>query len=220
MNSFYLKIIACITMFLDHYARLFEPIIYPLTYIGRFAFPIFAFQASIGFERTKNFKKYLLRLLLFAIISQIPFYLYFGQGINVIFTILFGILSIYFYKLLTLKKLHILGFSSTILIAYLAEILKFDYGFYGVILIFVFYITRNSKILMTTSFAFLTIAFFVHKLHTHFNIVYIYHLIYTLLAIIPILFYNKKEGRKTKFFLYIFYPLHIILLYLIKTFIV
>ena len=78
MSSFILKIIACFTMFIDHLRYIVpgNPII--MSYIGRLAFPIFAFQSANGYSYTKNLKKYLLRLLVFALISQIPYHLYFN----------------------------------------------------------------------------------------------------------------------------------------------
>ena len=101
MNSFVLKIIAFITMFLDHAGKIVTPYIYPLVYIGRFAFPIFAFQASLGYQHTRSLKKYIIRLFIFAVISQIPYYFYFdGADFNVIFTLLSGIISIYVFELL------------------------------------------------------------------------------------------------------------------------
>ena len=77
MSAFVLKIIAIITMFIDHIGYIFSngKISY-FNYIGRLAFPIFAFQISEGYLHTKNLKKYFLRLFLFALISQIPFMLY------------------------------------------------------------------------------------------------------------------------------------------------
>ena len=82
MTSFSLKIIALITMFLDHISYpIFGGFSY-LNLIGRIAFPIFAFQISEGFIHTKNVKKYMLRLLLFAFISQIPFQLFHFKFVN------------------------------------------------------------------------------------------------------------------------------------------
>ena len=72
-----------------------------MTYIGRMAFPIFAFQIAEGFVHTSNFKKYALRLLGFAIITEIPFNLFYSSRFinpyhqNVLFTLLLGLLAIY-----------------------------------------------------------------------------------------------------------------------------
>ena len=104
MTSFVLKIIALITMFIDHSGYVFVGSFSFCNFIGRIAFPIFAFQISEGYKHTKNLKKYFLRLGIFALISQIPFSLfsfkYHGGNIlilNVFFTLFLGLLSIYLY---------------------------------------------------------------------------------------------------------------------------
>ena len=76
MSSFVLKIIAIISMFIDHIGyAIFGKLSY-FNYIGRLAFPIFAFQISEGYVHTKNLKRYFFRLFLFALISQVPFMLF------------------------------------------------------------------------------------------------------------------------------------------------
>ena len=104
MSAFVLKIIACITMFIDHLGyAVFHGEASWFNYIGRLAFPIFAFQISEGFHYTKNVKKYFARLLLFAIFSQIPFMLFLSifstniYKLNVFFTLFLGLFSIYIY---------------------------------------------------------------------------------------------------------------------------
>ena len=97
MSSFVLKIIAVITMFIDHLGyTIFGKFSY-LNYIGRISFPVFAFQISEGYIHTKNLKKYFLRLFLFAVISQIPFMLFHSIisdtfYLNIFFTLLLGLL--------------------------------------------------------------------------------------------------------------------------------
>ena len=99
MTSFTLKIIALITMFIDHLGyAIFNKFSF-FNYIGSVAFPIFAFQISEGFHYTKNVKKYFARLLLFAIFSQIPFMLFLSifstniYKLNVFFTFMIKLLT-------------------------------------------------------------------------------------------------------------------------------
>ena len=73
MSSFVLKIIAIISMFLDHLSYSIYGHFSWLNYLGRLAFPIFAFQITEGYSHTKDLKKYFLRLGIFALISQIPY---------------------------------------------------------------------------------------------------------------------------------------------------
>lgn len=76
MSSFALKILALISMTIDHIGYIFRPQHYSIyRAIGRLAFPIFAFQTGIGFSKTKNKKKHILGMIIFSIISQYPFYL-------------------------------------------------------------------------------------------------------------------------------------------------
>lgn len=102
MSAFVLKLIACVTMFIDHIGYAIFNGSSWFNYIGRLAFPIFAFQISEGYIHTRSIKKYLLRLFLFALVSQIPFMLFHsiiseGFYLNVIFTLLFGLISIVIY---------------------------------------------------------------------------------------------------------------------------
>ena len=76
MSSFILKLIAIFSMTCDHISYLIFGRFSFLNYIGRFAFPIFAYQITEGYIHTSNLKKYFLRLLVFALISQIPFMLF------------------------------------------------------------------------------------------------------------------------------------------------
>jgi len=71
-----------------------------LTHDGRLAFPIFAFLAVEGYFHTRSFKRYALRMLLFAVLSEVPFDLMYGGTVfypvhqNVIWTLLLGLLGI------------------------------------------------------------------------------------------------------------------------------
>lgn len=101
MSTFVIKIIAMVTMFCDHLSRAIYGVGQTtfLNYIGRFAFLLFCFQLVLGYKKTKSLKKYLLRLLIIGIISQIPYSLFFetvgcNKNLNVDFTLLIGLLSI------------------------------------------------------------------------------------------------------------------------------
>ena len=73
LNASHLKIIAMVCMLIDHaWAMLVSGNLW-MTCVGRIAFPIFAFQIAEGYAHTKNFKRYLLRMFLFALVSEIPY---------------------------------------------------------------------------------------------------------------------------------------------------
>ena len=260
MTSFTLKIIALVSMFFDHFGDAFIGHFSFFNLIGRFAFPIFAFQISEGYIHTKNIKKYFFRLGIFALISQIPFSLFSQKimhstalSLNVFFTLFIGLLGIYLYdyviKLFKEKTKNLinnthnndnksnnvdyndnnnklisilpyisilLGLVLVILLAYIAEVINTDYGFWGVIVVFMFYLFKNKKVLATISFFILcAIKYLVPFLEGNFNILYVLLALFTFLPIIFINAYNGKQGLKIKYLLYIFYPVHLLLLYFI-----
>ncbi len=100
LNIFIIKIIACITMVLDHIKYVYEPSVNFVTlYLGRISFPLFAFLATEGYFHTSNIKKYFQRLITFGIISQIPFMIfrmYVGNWmmLNIMFTLILGLMAI------------------------------------------------------------------------------------------------------------------------------
>ncbi len=217
MNSFVLKIIACISMFIDHlrYAIPGRPLI--MTYIGRLAFPIFAFQSAQGYVYSKNLKKYLLRILIFAIISQIPYHFYFNtNNPNVLFTLFLGLICIHFLELFKGYK-KLIAIPIIAIIMYLSEFFHTDYSYYGISIMLIFHIFRNKKIFMTFGFIIATTIFF----NIEFNLynlqpIVVKLFICTLLGIVPCLLYNGKQGPKAKYLFYFFYPVHLIVLLLLS----
>ncbi|WP_291637010.1 TraX family protein [Clostridium sp.] len=100
-----LKLLALVTMLVDHIGYMYFPNEILFRIIGRLAFPIFAYQIAIGYSRTSNLKKYVLRLSVFALITQIP-YSFFSPDIkfnpihfNVLFTFVVGIGLLYIYDM-------------------------------------------------------------------------------------------------------------------------
>ena len=218
MNSFSLKIIACISMFIDHLRYIIPTKPLFMAYIGRLAFPIFAFQSVQGYAHSKNIKKYLLRILIFALISQIPYHFYFKiNAPNVLFTLFLGLLCIHIYEIL--KNNKAIAFTLIIGIMALSESIDTDYGFYGISIMLIFHIFKNKKILMTFNFIIMTLVFFIftykiYNLQTTAIILFVC----TLFGIIPCLLYNGKQGPKAKYLFYFFYPVHILLLLLVSFF--
>ena len=105
-----LHIIAMLFMLMDHLWATLLPAQEWLTCVGRIAFPIFAFMSVEGYFHTHNFKKYLLRMLVFAVISEIPFDLMYGGTWfypvhqNVIWTFILGLLGIHIMETVRKKK--------------------------------------------------------------------------------------------------------------------
>lgn len=220
MSSFVLKIIALISMLLDHSGYVIFNGFSSFNLLGRFAFPLFAFQLTEGYTHTKSLKKYIFRLFLFAIISEIPFLLFklkFVENtfaLNIFFTLLLGLITIWIYD-----KNKILGSCFLLFAATIAEFLKFDYGAFGIFIIFTFFVFKNNKLLMDLFFILAVIIKYLCNILIYFNTVYFYiYILLCIFTIFPIIFinlYNGKEGKKIKYLLYIFYPLHLSILYLL-----
>lgn len=224
MNSFVLKILACVCMFCDHFSDAIFGSVTFLNFIGRIAFPVFCFQIVQGYIHTHDVKKYILRLSLFAFISQIPFMYFYHVvfntfAINVIFTLLFGLLTILIYD----KYNKFVGICSFLILAIIAEVCKFDYGFFGVFIIFMFYLLHNKKIAMNIVFILaVIIKYLIPIIKNGITFSYLFLgntysmlMYFTCLSLIPILFYNGKKGKDAKYLFYIFYPVHLLILALL-----
>lgn len=145
MSALVLKIIACVTMVLDHIGH--SCAIESLRIVGRLAFPIFVYLIYNGYQHTSSKWKYALRLAFFAIISQIPFNLFCyhtlwqGEG-NVFFTLLAALLCLWSVDIMRKHKfLRWLCLLPTALVCalYNLEWFSSDYGIKGILLILVFY---------------------------------------------------------------------------------
>lgn len=213
MSSFTLKILAIIFMTIDHVGFILFPKINILRVIGRISFPIFAFQTGISFEKTKNKEKYILRMLIFTIFSQIPFNIAIQAGapgyphfLNIGATLTCGILALYCLEKFENK---ILKYTSTLLVILLGVFIPMDYGWIGILTIIVLHYFKKDKLFASVSFATLVSINCIVK-NSSFNLPEI-------IALIPILLYNGKKGPNVKYLFYIFYPLHLIILVIMKS---
>lgn len=213
MTANKLKLIAITTMLIDHIAAMFlwgDSSYFILRMIGRIAFPIFAFLIAEGYVRTRDVKKYAIRLLIFAFISEIPFNLAFGNKIfylghqNVFFTLFLGLLAIISYNYFNYEyREPILGFFSVVAIGYLAALLNTDYGLFGVAMIFIFYVYRNN---------FRAIAIVIAIIN-----IYMWGLQPFAIMALPLIYlYNNQKGKQLKYLFYVFYPAHLFILWLIE----
>lgn len=231
-----LKWIAIIAMLLDHTAKInsFHPFfthsvpfenetssliqlsqeIFPIfILIGRLAFPLFCFLLVEGFIHTSNTKKYLIRLCLFALVSEIPYDLAFSHQVidlesqNVFFTLLIGLLVIIGLEKLQDYSIKNVLFSIAIVGTgiYLAEWLRSDYGgWIGILLIVVLYLLRDFLLLKCLLGA----------------LVLLQNSWFGLFAFILIYFYNGQRGKQWKYFFYWFYPVHLLVLIGIQQFLI
>lgn len=215
-----LKLIAVITMLIDHIGlgvvgrlTMTRPELYDayriMRGIGRIAFPIFVFLLVEGMHNTKDIKKYALRLGVFALISEIPFDLAFHAEIleftyqNVFFTLFIGLLVIWAMDSITRtvenKIFRILLMAAVMAAgAGAAELMGTDYGAKGILCIAVIYLFSYDRKLQLAAGC---IAFLWEW--------------QAVFAFIPIAFYNGRRGWKLKYAFYVFYPLHLFLIYLV-----
>ena len=215
--------------------------------VGRIAFVLFAFLAAEGFVHTRNRGRYLLRLALFAVISEVPFDLAFSNAVidyrsqNVFFTLFLGVLALSGWEWaehsLRLRKgaepeknpgLYTGIFRMTQVVILLAcctaaYFLSTDYKYMGVLLIFVFYITRGRGILLRMAAAGIVMFFGMWSINClkyaeNYTMAYLFSFsmreLYGLFAFFPIALYNGKKGRQfPKAVCYGFYPVHLLVLY-------
>lgn len=207
LNTFILKIIAIISMLIDHIGAVFFPEVAVLRMIGRMAFPIFAYLLVEGFCYTHDVKKYMMRLGIFALISEVPFDLaFYGTSFtdvhqNVFFTLFIGLVTLYCYWKVsgTVSK-------SAVLIAgmLIAEFLCTDYSSMGIAIIIFFYLFREQVFVKLIIVALINI-FLMGGIQ-----------LYAVFGLVPVALHNREQGPKIKWLFYGFYPAHLLVLGLIN----
>ena len=235
LTSFVLHILAMVFMLCDHLWATVIPGNEWLTCVGRIAFPIFAFLTVEGYFHTKNLKLYLRRLLIFAVVSEIPFNLMMGGAVinpmrqNVLWTFLIGIGVMHLIERAkgSPRKpqgwlLAGIGIISGCLIAMLGMT---DYMHFGVLTVLVFYLFRGRR-----WWCFVGQAVCLWCIHFEMmgGWVYPFELLgrewlfpqqgFALLALIPIWLYRGTQGhysKAVKYTYYAFYPIHLFILYLL-----
>lgn len=208
LNKTHLKIISCLLMIIDHVGHVFFPQYKVFRVIGRVAFPLFAYFVAEGMYYTKSRRKYQLTMLYVALVSQIPYMLVFGFRLNIIFTFLIAIQLISIYDNIN-KKQDVISYiflANALLITIILSLLGIiEYGFWGVMLVFLIYILKNNTLYVLIAMALCLL------------MIYLGNTLYfgaSLLSLIIILLYSGKKGKYDfKYFFYIFYPAHIIILY-------
>lgn len=207
-NSFTLKWIAIITMVIDHVGYVLFPEQIAFRIVGRIAFPIFCFLLVEGFVHTKNVQKYMVRLLIFAFISEIPFdlafsgkWFYFGYQ-NVFWTLFLGMLMLFLISKAGNEKIWTFIIAAGICTA--AFLMQCDYSAGGIAIIFILYYFKDRPLIKYIVLALILIFGFGGIEAAG------------LIAIIPMLLYNGRRGPSMKYFFYLFYPCHLAVLVLIS----
>ena len=236
LSSAFLHVLAMALMLCDHLWGTIVPGNDWLTCIGRIAFPIFAFLTVEGYFHTRNLKKYILRLLVFALISEIPFNLAMGSRIfypihqNVLWTFLISLGLIHWNENAPAKgKLwrRILVGVLSVLAASVAGLLTMvDYYHAGILTVLVFYFFRQKKwwscvgqVICLWYIHVEMLGGFGYELELFGETYFLVRQGLALLALIPIWLYRGRQGYHGKgfrFFCYAFYPLHLLILGVLK----
>lgn len=223
LNGAQLKYIAFASMLIDHVNK---AIILPylevgstlskissvFDVLGRIAFPLFSFFIVEGFFRTHSRKKYLINLLFFAVISEIPYDMFSSKVFlefrlnNVLFSLALSLISIWILDEFRNKYEEKLGnfwilFSIPLLIVmyFVSIFVSGDYDFHAIMTAFFFYIFYDKP---------LTSAFFAY--------ISIIKEWWSILGFGLTIMYNGKKGKQNKIFNYLFYPVHLFILGLLR----
>lgn len=236
-----MQLIAYFSMFIDHICKFaFKDFAYnPL--VGRLAMPIFAYLIAKGMQRTSNKSKYILRLFVFALVSQIPFILmiygmpkinlninntlqiinHFTQSFNIGFTFLIAAISIYYMD--KNKKNFLNIFIILVISTFIANELKTDYSIYGIGTIYIFYYFEN-KVLISGMYLLLTTIHIMLKnpsLDFMQNVYFKESLkAYFSIFALPIIFWMKenkqKDNKLIRLIKYGTYPVHMLIIYIVS----
>jgi len=232
MSAFHLKVVAVVTMFVDHLAAIViaQNHEYPWFYMrhfGRVAFPVFAFLIAVGCVHSKDIKKYMLRLGCFALISEVVYDMAFSDTVdffdrtNIFYTLFLGVACIAVFKHVksvfrasVFSENHWLLWVCAVLTPLpfvgAAEILSTDYAGAGVVLIYAFYVFNPNNRFRRLLVLILGMAW-LYMVWMDWAIMFWF----SLLSVPFVLVYNGKAGlshRVLKWGFYVFYPVHLVVL--------
>lgn len=207
LNGSWLKVIAILSMTIDHIAYYYgvsNPYIYELMRtVGRIAFPTFAFLLAEGYVHTRNRQRYMLSLFTFAILSEIPWILLnHDNSHNVLFTLLAGVIGMH---IIDTSRSKWVTQTSLVLIGCTTLMAETDYSLNGFILTLLFFMFRGRSDL---------------QMLFGLPLMYEYGFMGILMAFAVIFLYNGERGfihgKAAKYAFYAFYPAHMMLIYLIR----
>lgn len=246
MSAFALKLFAVLVMVVDHVGAVLDygvnmhnvgvsvTTFWAMRAIGRMAFPVFAFLIAQGCAHTRDIKRYMARLAIFALLSQ-PFYWLLWRptrSFNVMLTLLAGAFAIFCWQRLWAAPkgarqwgipVRLLCVAGMVAAEAVAVALEGEFAHFGVVAILVFYILRPKgeddpdgalpgRLWLSVLAGMACLA--VQAVLMGYDFIYI---LAVLAASVPLLLYSGKPGpRRGKWFFYVFYPAHIALLWGVK----
>ncbi len=208
MTSFHLKVLACTTMLIDHIGLLFFPDQVLFRIIGRLAFPLFAFLIAEGFLHTNSVRVYFWRLMIFGLLSQVPFGYYLHLAghnpyvLNVFFTLILGLVAL---MLITSKQTTLIKSLGLVGVSILSLVFNPSYSLYGVLTVVASFVYQRHPIFGISLLVILPVLESLGQGYLPQN--------FAILSIFPILLYIGQKGTHiSKWWFYAFYPVHFIVL--------
>ena len=223
MSSFMLRLFALLCMLVDHIGLALFPRAGLFRCIGRLSFPLYCFLLTQGYIHTRDVRAYGRRLLLLAILSEIPFdLLIFGRisssmEMNVFFSLLLGLLALAALDHYRQFPAHAALCVAAVLVCSMLS--RVSYGWLGVALCIAFFCAQGNRMQQALWLIALEALYILGLACSGVARSWVLASLCAMLAAIPILFYSGKPGPRSKalsFFFYIAYPLHIIALLIIR----
>ena len=221
-----LKLIACLTMFIDHFGHAIVPVLpvphmvelyYACRIIGRIAFPIYCFLLAEGMRHTRSPQKYILRLSLGILLAELPFDILFEGGFTWAYQSVMVTLSLGAVMLLCMEKIQKKGLKLLLVLpfAVLAELAKCDYGGWGIVMIALFALIDRSSL---QAVALLLVNACMESAALPILGIPISVQLFASAAMIPISLYSGQKlshNRVLQWAFYLFYPFHLLILWII-----
>lgn len=217
LNGNIIKILAMIFMTIDHVGLvIFENNLIMRT-IGRLAYPLFAFMLAEGCYYTKNKLKHFLLIFILALACQLTVFIYSGETEhNILITFSISILLIYAYQFFEKNKTFVrvlplvFGIIAVYVLNYIIPNFKkvegftLDYNFMGAMLPLLIYIFKDLRLkLVMTAIGLVLLSLELGGIQW-----------YSLLSLIILALYDGSKGKlKLKYLFYIYYPIHLLLVY-------
>ena len=221
----HLKLLACLLMLIDHigFLNLVPGYYTELRTIGRLAFPVFCFLLCEGFLHTHNRSKYMLRLAIGAVLSEIPFNLLVsGQVFYIYKQSVMITLLLAFCMAMLMEKTDKTPLKILLIVPFylLADLLNTDYGGAGVLMVAIFLLTEKLplKLLWQTGLLLLSQFFVSSWKLTFFGISFPIQ-VFAVFAMVPIALYSGKKtthSRTLQWAFYLFYPVHMAILWFLR----
>lgn len=206
-----LEWIAIITMLIDHIGYEFFPFDLTWRTIGRVAFPVYTFLLVRGLTLTRSRLTYFKRLVIIAVLAQIPFTLLFETySLNVIFTLLYGASAVVLYE-------KVIRFWGIIILTILGFIMMpisdfTDYGLYGYSLFLLYYFLKEKPFALLIGHLILDVLYSLNYFDSWHSIQS-----FSIIATLIIIFQKHLPVVKIHRLIYrSFYPSHLLILYLLS----